>query len=419
MGRLRRVLQWSVFVLVASLGGCLGTATTPPTSVPGISGASPTVGIPKSPGATAATPTSAVGTPTMAAATPGATPTFISAPAVVMIEPAGPVGVLAWSPKGDLLAGASDDPGATDTSVYLWKADGTLVSKLAGHTKPVTTLDWSPDGSVLASGSRDGTVRLWTASGKLIHTIDLAPALVFKAAWSPDGKLLAVASIAIVGPTFPGTVQLYTAGGQLQSTLAPTRLTGTKFFNLAWSSDGSLLVGGAVDYAIWHRDGSLVTSLELGGTPAWGMALSSDGTVLAISDENGQLFLYDGRGQGVGTAGRYGSGDLYSLAFAGSSHLLAAASHDVELLTAGLHPALTPVQGNIEPQSNVAWSPDGRWLAAGAPDKTVRVWRSDGSAAGVLSGCNGVAKVVAWSPDGRLLTAGTDQDSVCLWHWQP
>jgi GTPase SAR1 family protein len=63
----------------------------------------------------------------------------------------------------------------------------------------------------------------------------------------------------------------------------------------------------------------------------------------------------------------------------------------------------------------LAWSPDGRTLASGSPDGTVRFWDSfRGEAVGQLEGAFEHNYAVAWSPDGRVL-AGGDREAVVLW----
>ena len=53
-----------------------------------------------------------------------------------------------------------------DKSIMLWDlAAGKRLNVLKGyHQKPVTSLAWSREGTLLASGSLDNTVRLWDAS---------------------------------------------------------------------------------------------------------------------------------------------------------------------------------------------------------------------------------------------------------------
>ena len=74
----------------------------------------------------------------------------------------------------------------------LWNgATGVPIATLEGHSNPVTSLSFSPDGSRLASGSYDETVRLWDgATGVPIVALRGHPGAVTSLSFSPDGSQL-------------------------------------------------------------------------------------------------------------------------------------------------------------------------------------------------------------------------------------
>ena len=72
--------------------------------------------------------------------------------------------------------------------------DGSLLQTFEGHTFRVNSVVISPDGKLIASGSRDESVGLWTLNGELLNRLDLHTAAVNGVAFSPNGESLASAS---------------------------------------------------------------------------------------------------------------------------------------------------------------------------------------------------------------------------------
>jgi hypothetical protein len=106
----------------------------------------------------------------------------------------------AWNPVyTDLLA-----TGSGDASARIWKMagkdakKGSDVCRLLQHgtnpsdqkNKDVTTLEWSSNGELLATGSYDGVARVWSRTGAIVHTLRGHIGPIFSLKWNKSGKFL-------------------------------------------------------------------------------------------------------------------------------------------------------------------------------------------------------------------------------------
>ena len=370
-----------------------------------------------------------------------------------------------FSPDGKTIATGTDLGG-----IHFWDARTRRQrgGPIAAHDNFVRTLSYSPDGSMLASGSEDTTgIMVWDlASGRRIggplvaHPGAEANVLRFTgkgtgllsfsatevAVWdlegvalgqrvaggqegrisdiavSPDGRLLASTG------ADDGSVHLWDVAGRRQ-TGAPLASGEESVADVAFSPDDRLLAIGTLptrdsptaQVQLWE----LASRKRIGGFETQFQSrprFSPDGRTIAAHTGNGQVILWD-----LATMHRRGrpleADTLHNFA------VVAYAPDGRTLVTGGRDGKVRfwdPATGDKLADAafthgdsvvGLAFSADGTRMASASTDGTVAVWdvSSRAVSGAPLTGGSGIFRRVAFSPDGRLLAATSDNGSVSLW----
>lgn len=313
------------------------------------------------------------------------------------------------SALGWIIGGVAAVGIGSSAGIYFYLRDRTPAGAmyvLRGHSGAVTSINWSPAGLQLVSGSRDNTARIWSASHENTSvTYKGHSAPVLAVAWSPDGALLASGGE-------DQTVQLWnTAGTPLHKFVD----WGASISSLAWRNDSKRLFVGTLGAGVHEL---LLSSGERAGksakTSVHAIALSADETFLAVGAASGQIIILN-LGTLKYTSYHHHIGPVLALAWSQDGTMLASGGADT---TAQVW---DPVSGTIlhtlphgGAVNGVAWEPGNTdRLATASADSKMRVWDVNSGDHRVYSGHWGAVTSVAWSFNG-LASGSTDTD-IIVW----
>jgi WD40 repeat protein len=325
-----------------------------------------------------------------------------------------------FSPDGQLIASIGHDGSIV---LWHWQKNNTPIV-IQGHQHEVNTLKFSPDGQTIATASKDGTAKLWQLDGTLLTTfskhavIDAEelkwadPAIsVIDVEFSPDGRMIATANK-------DGTVTLWRKDGTLVTTLKASKDVDSdslyladpsdKINNVEFSPDGKMIATAGNDQTVrlWELDGNPLATLRGHEDGVKIVQFSPDGQIIASAADNGVVKLWQNNGTLLATL--VGHTDwVRALDFSSDGKTIASASGDGTVKLWKLYDSpLTILKGH-----SVEFSQDGQTIATATGKGEIELWRLDGTPITTLEGDE-----VRFSPNGQLIATQIDKDGqVKLW----
>jgi WD40 repeat protein len=242
-------------------------------------------------------------------------------------------------------------------------------------------------------------------------------------AWQPDGRRIASAGWDGRRPT----CWVWDARTREKKFEIPF---GPACFAAAFSPDGRYLVtgDGLGALQVWDAGtGRAVGTLGSHDQVIRGVVFSRDGRHLATSSGNGEIKLWDvtrldkeldGKSAPRHTLDARVPGQSLNLAFSPDGKRLAAGGENnlVKIWDVRTGKVLQTLSGHRGDIDTVAFSHDGRWIASGSEDSTVKVWDGrSGEPVHSFRGHTGIVTSVAFSPDNRRLISGSRDHTVKVW----
>ncbi len=324
--------------------------------------------------------------------------------------------ILSLASRGKILA-AGDRKGY----IHLWSDASTIPDSYQAHDSCISSLAFSPEGQILASGSDDHKVKIW-------EVIEASESIELKCLNILEGHQHSVLSIAfsqqgdkLLSGGHLGKVKLWDVykGQQIKSWNAHDN----RIWSIAFSSDTFATGGKDNSLKIWKIDEDEPIESVSFASEVRVLAFTPDGKQLAIACIDGSLRLrhLDNLKEDLWQTTH--SGSVLAIAFSSDGKSMATSTIDktVKLWQIDGMQEIFTLKEHQDRVKSLAFirRPDNYYrLASGSDDQSVKIWDiSEGKCIKTLQGYANRIWSIAFSPqvDSQILASGYDDNIVRLW----
>ncbi|KAF8446733.1 WD40-repeat-containing domain protein [Terfezia claveryi] len=285
---------------------------------------------------------------------------------------------------------------------------------LTDHSDEVWFLQFSHDGTRLASASQDSSVIVWdTQTWEPIHTLREHPSAVTYVQWSPDDLKLLTA-------TAEKKAMIWDShSGQCILTIDAHKM---RVICCAWAPDGQSFVTGSddKDLTVWNLQGTELHKWS--GSRIYDLAITPDGKRLVAIDADKMVHVYNFITRELEYECNLGS-DITSVAVSRDSKYMIinmAAAQEVHLYDIETTRLIQRYAGQKQKEFVIRscfGGADENLVLSGSEDSLVYVWqRENGNLVEKLPGHSGTVNCVAWNPkDPHVFASAGDDRLIRIW----